>query len=248
MLLKAKQQLHHGAWIPWIKTNLSIAPRTAQKYIRVAERWAEIEANATSRSHLGYNEALALIADKGPEGDEPPVLDAANASPVTLLDPPPAEASPASLEIDINENGETLTWADMLRLQPKLGQLQDEAMLMRSADPGYCWEKVWLGPFDHAGRDNAGDPRSFATRIYALVGWYAKEGPPVLRHYWAFDLGIDALAASLPRCPENCPCGCGGVPRGSLLALTLPARNAREAENDLHAARVRQCRDEAAMA
>ena len=87
LLMQAKQQLHHGAWIPWIKTNLSIVPRTAQRYIRVAERWAEIEANATPVSHLSYKEALSLIAEKGPDGDEPAVLDAANATPVTHLDP-----------------------------------------------------------------------------------------------------------------------------------------------------------------
>ena len=34
LLVEAKAKLKHGAWLPWLKANTTIAAKTAQKYMR----------------------------------------------------------------------------------------------------------------------------------------------------------------------------------------------------------------------
>lgn len=36
LLLRAKEQLPHGQWLPWLSANCSFSERTAQRYIRAA--------------------------------------------------------------------------------------------------------------------------------------------------------------------------------------------------------------------
>lgn len=61
-LTQAKRQTKHGDWLPWLTANFSFSPRTAQNYIRIAERWGELEAKSETVSHLGLRDALALLA------------------------------------------------------------------------------------------------------------------------------------------------------------------------------------------
>ncbi|MEM8604134.1 MAG: DUF3102 domain-containing protein [Cyanobacteria bacterium P01_H01_bin.121] len=72
-LAQARQQVAHGAWSPWVETNCSFGLRQAQKYIRLAENWHQVELqlqNANPGS-LSLNQALALVADrKEPEAIE----------------------------------------------------------------------------------------------------------------------------------------------------------------------------------
>jgi hypothetical protein len=46
LLAEAKKQCPHGQWLPWLKANVSFSERTAQKYLRLAERWEELTAKA----------------------------------------------------------------------------------------------------------------------------------------------------------------------------------------------------------
>src|ERR1700694_3834196 len=41
LLIEAKSQLGHSEWLPWLAQNCECAPRTAQGYMRLAERWPE---------------------------------------------------------------------------------------------------------------------------------------------------------------------------------------------------------------
>lgn len=67
-LIQAKRDLAHGAWLPWLAENCpSISRQTAQRYMRIADRWDEIEAarNASRETHLPLRQALALLAGSG---------------------------------------------------------------------------------------------------------------------------------------------------------------------------------------
>jgi len=70
ILKRAKARLAHGEWFPWIKKNLTFAPRMAQNYMRVA-------ANTKRVAHLdatSVREAVALLAepkDEAPTAQHP---------------------------------------------------------------------------------------------------------------------------------------------------------------------------------
>lgn len=71
LLLRAKEGVPHGEWLPWIEANLEFEERQAQKYMRVAKNWEAIEA-AKAKSEPGtyfgsINGALRLIAKPQPE-------------------------------------------------------------------------------------------------------------------------------------------------------------------------------------
>lgn len=57
LLIEAKAQLPHGAWLPWLAANCpAISARTAQNYMQLAR------ADAQHVAHLTVREALALLA------------------------------------------------------------------------------------------------------------------------------------------------------------------------------------------
>lgn len=62
LLNEAKQQTDHGAWLPWLRQHFDFTPRTAQGYMRIAERWSELQGKSETVSHLGLREALALLS------------------------------------------------------------------------------------------------------------------------------------------------------------------------------------------
>jgi hypothetical protein len=42
-LLQGKARIPHGNWLPWLKANCRQGnPRTAQRYMRLAEHWEEV--------------------------------------------------------------------------------------------------------------------------------------------------------------------------------------------------------------
>jgi hypothetical protein len=63
LLLKAKNELvEHGGWLPWLEENTEISERQCQRYMRLAQNWAEIESKNDVTSYLGIDDALKLIA------------------------------------------------------------------------------------------------------------------------------------------------------------------------------------------
>jgi hypothetical protein len=69
LLAEAKEHCGHGKWLPWLEANVEFTPRTAQRYMRLAERWPELEANATAPSHLTIEDGLKLLADPDDESE-----------------------------------------------------------------------------------------------------------------------------------------------------------------------------------
>lgn len=61
-LLKVKEQVEHGQWLPWLSANCpDVAERTAQACMRLARNWGTIEGKSATVADLTINEALKLI-------------------------------------------------------------------------------------------------------------------------------------------------------------------------------------------
>jgi Protein of unknown function (DUF3102) len=58
LLIEAKATVPHGGWIPWLK-EIGLSPRTAQRYMRLAELPAD---KYDTVSHLGVKGALEAIS------------------------------------------------------------------------------------------------------------------------------------------------------------------------------------------
>ena len=74
LLLKAKEISGHGEWGNWLKTNekgLGFSPRTANRYMLVAERWEEVKNCATLDV---ANERLVIESKEVTPKPNPPVL------------------------------------------------------------------------------------------------------------------------------------------------------------------------------
>jgi hypothetical protein len=68
LLLEAKEQCCHGQWLNWLKANVHLTARTAQRYMAIAARWDELTGKYDSVSHLSYRETLQVLA--APSTDE----------------------------------------------------------------------------------------------------------------------------------------------------------------------------------
>jgi len=60
-LREAKEQLPHGGWGAWLRANFAGSVRTAQLYMQVSTRWAELEAKAQRVADLPLRQAAALL-------------------------------------------------------------------------------------------------------------------------------------------------------------------------------------------
>lgn len=83
-LIVIKNDVGHGNFGAWLKTNIACSARTATKYIKLADHRSLIEAQIGTSSDLSINGALRLIA----QAEKP----AAEAQPV----PEPPAAAPSS--------------------------------------------------------------------------------------------------------------------------------------------------------
>jgi hypothetical protein len=91
-LLRAKETVGHGKWLPWLKTKCDLGERTAQRYMAIAGARAVIEANPTRVADLGLVAVLKLIsAEKRipkKTADKPKPAKAAGKSAVLAAAPP----------------------------------------------------------------------------------------------------------------------------------------------------------------
>jgi len=70
LLDQAKAQVGHGGWLPWLEANCEVSARTAQAYMRVARRWAELAGDAQRVADLSFREALKILAEPKVEEDQ----------------------------------------------------------------------------------------------------------------------------------------------------------------------------------
>lgn len=60
-LSAAKALCKHGEWLPWLEANFEGTRFTAARYMRLSEKWAEL--NVRSCAHLGIRQALELLSE-----------------------------------------------------------------------------------------------------------------------------------------------------------------------------------------
>lgn len=70
-LLRVKEGLGHGQWLPWLEENFGGTPRTAQAYMRIAENWGELEQIRSGASHLSIRGALNELTAPSEAADAP---------------------------------------------------------------------------------------------------------------------------------------------------------------------------------
>jgi hypothetical protein len=77
LLIRAKDLLPHGAFIPWLQKNCGVSRRTAANYMKVARGWTTVAANGKPDAHLNLRDALKLLTKpRDPDrSDEFPVVD-----------------------------------------------------------------------------------------------------------------------------------------------------------------------------
>jgi hypothetical protein len=75
LLIEAKAALSHGTWLPWLAEHCPTIPeRTAQAYMRVAQRWTELAVGDPQRvADLPLRQALALLTEPRPEPEPVPI-------------------------------------------------------------------------------------------------------------------------------------------------------------------------------
>jgi hypothetical protein len=69
LLIRAKSALPHGKWLDWLVANSKVAPRTAQRYMRLAEQWREVVAKGGAA--FGLHAALKLLTDVQDDSPDP---------------------------------------------------------------------------------------------------------------------------------------------------------------------------------
>jgi hypothetical protein len=71
LLRQAKDEVGHGGWSKWKKSNLECSDRTAQAYMQIAENWDELEQKCEEKAQdladLGLERALKLLAKPKPQ-------------------------------------------------------------------------------------------------------------------------------------------------------------------------------------
>jgi hypothetical protein len=67
LLIAAKPLVGHGKWESWVSEHCRFESPQATKYMRVADRWDEIQQKRTSGSPLSINAAVKLIAAPKPK-------------------------------------------------------------------------------------------------------------------------------------------------------------------------------------
>ena len=64
LLIEAKAGLEHGQWLPWLKENCPFSERTAQAYMRLAQKVSEFDEQEAQRvADLPVRDAVKAIAD-----------------------------------------------------------------------------------------------------------------------------------------------------------------------------------------
>ena len=62
LLLEAKKQVGHGAWLPWLAENCKFSKRTAQAYMRVSSQYPRLNGKAQRVALLTFRGAVAALA------------------------------------------------------------------------------------------------------------------------------------------------------------------------------------------
>ncbi len=76
LLIEAKAGLEHGRWLPWIQANCPFSERTAQAYMRLAERVSRLDKQEAQRvADLPVRDAVKAVADSRDDNSMPLLTD-----------------------------------------------------------------------------------------------------------------------------------------------------------------------------
>lgn len=75
LLVEARDQIAHGGWIRFVEQDCGLSRSTAAGYVRVHERWRELEPYVQRAAHLPLRRALALLAEPRQEPAAVPSLE-----------------------------------------------------------------------------------------------------------------------------------------------------------------------------
>lgn len=84
-----------------------------------------------------------------------------------------------------------LTFDRLVRLEPRLLGLVQEAALVNDSAPNFCANEIWS--------------EQFKPRLMRLVGWYAECAHPEVQDEAAYQVAYDVVYRALPDC-RNCAC------------------------------------------
>jgi hypothetical protein len=101
LLREAKRLIGHGNYTRWVGENVPFSHRTAQDYMRISTRWAEVQglANTRATAFLGLQEGLRLLATHR-DGQAAPAPGPPAGGPAAGPDPDPdgdGDGDPAQL-------------------------------------------------------------------------------------------------------------------------------------------------------
>lgn len=71
LLIQAKNHVPHGSWQIWLQANFKGSSRTAQTYMRVAEKQELIKSKAQSAAHLTLGGALKIVSARKRQEQRP---------------------------------------------------------------------------------------------------------------------------------------------------------------------------------
>jgi hypothetical protein len=86
----------------------------------------------------------------------------------------------------------TMTWDELVKLEPKLGVLLAEAQAVRDDDPHFCANAIW---YDF-----------LKPRLVLLVGWCRPDRTKPLASEQAYDVAYDTIYEALPDCRDCAAC------------------------------------------
>ena len=69
-LAEAKRLCPGGAWGDWVDAHFHGSLRTAQRYVRLAQCWPQLEAAAADAGRLSHNEAVRLLSKLSHRGED----------------------------------------------------------------------------------------------------------------------------------------------------------------------------------
>jgi hypothetical protein len=88
------------------------------------------------------------------------------------------------------KRGPRVTWQQLVRREPRLGELLRQARAVRAKGKHFCANAVWYA--------------QFKPRLCRLVGW-ARRDEPILGTMEAYDVAHETVYEALPGC-RDCLC------------------------------------------
>jgi hypothetical protein len=139
LLADARTRIPHGCWIQFVEETCGLSRSTAAGYLRIHERWAELEPHVQRVAHLPLRQALALLADSS---DDPAPEMPASGSGDAEVDRVLREASDGNFDADFSRTQAELSVLRRALEAPDLTVAEAAAIARRAAEINERWFAV----------------------------------------------------------------------------------------------------------